>query len=388
MSPKRPLQIQLLAVSLGSGHLRAAEAIAHALRVMAPDCQVEILDIKPLVSPLFRFIQFHGYEFLIEHVPWVWGSLYRTPLFKNKKYAAPKSLLQHGNKALVERIRAFGPDVLISTQINCHELAYFISRRLPKRPRRISIVTDYDIHPMWARTPADLLVVAHPIFAEKLVNLGVPRASIDQLGIPIDLSFQEPHDRHAICGRFDLDPGIPILLVMGGSVGFGELDCVVDELLRSENPFQVLVVAGRNEKVHLRLERIEKLWNAIHSRRERTGSMKVKVFGFVDFIPELMTVADCFITKPGGLAATEALAKSLPMVFVNPIPGHEEGNAAFLVQQGAAVSVKKISELRPVLNTLFERDRQKLLEMQSAARGLAKPDAALNLAEHILQIRP
>jgi processive 1,2-diacylglycerol beta-glucosyltransferase len=388
MSAKRPLQIQLLAVSLGSGHLRAAEAIAHALRVMAPNCQVEILDIKPLVSPLFRFVQFYGYEFLIEHVSWVWGSLYRSPLLKNKKYAAPKSLLQHGNKALVERVRAFNPDVLISTQINCHELAYFISRRLPKRPRRISIVTDYDIHPIWARTPADLLVVAHSIFAEKLMKLGVPRSSIDELGIPIDLSFLQPCDRHAMCGRFDLNPGIPILLVMGGSVGFGELDCVVDELLRSENPYQLLVVAGKNEEVHLRIERLEKQWNAIHPRGERTGFMKVKVFGFVDFIPELMTVADCFITKPGGLATTEALAKSLPMVFVNPIAGHEEGNAAFLVQQGAAISVRRISGLRAALNSLFENEGRKLREMQSACRSLAKPDAALNLAEHILQMKP
>jgi processive 1,2-diacylglycerol beta-glucosyltransferase len=388
MSAKRPLQVQLLAASLGSGHLRAAEAVAHALRVMAPDCQMEILDIIPLASPLLRFVQFHGYEFLIEHVPWVWGSLYRSPLLKNKQYAAPKSLLQHGNKALVERVRAFNPDVLISTQINCHELAYFISRRLPKRPRRISIVTDYDIHPIWARTPADLLVVAHPIFAEKLVNLGVPRASIDELGIPIDLSFQEPHDRHAICGRFDLDPGIPTLLIMGGSVGFGELDCVVVELLRSENPFQILVVAGRNEEVHLRIERIEQQWNAIHPRLERTSSTKVKVFGFVDFIPELMTVADCFITKPGGLATTEALAKSLPMVFVNPIAGHEEGNASFLVQQGAAISVRRISGLRAAVNSLFESEGRKLREMQSAARKLAKPDAALNLAEHILRLKP
>jgi processive 1,2-diacylglycerol beta-glucosyltransferase len=175
---------------------------------------------------------------------------------------------------------------------------------------------------------------------------------------------------------------------MGGSVGFGELDQVVGNLMESEQAYQILAVAGRNEGVRLRLERLKQKLDGRRGDSHATHQSSLRTFGYVDFIPELMTVADCFISKPGGLATTEALAEGLPMVFVNPIPGHEEKNAEFLVRQGAAVAVKSIVQLRPALSSLFEGSRKKLSEMQLAARTLAKPDAAVRLAERILGRHP
>ena len=52
-----------------------------------------------------------------------------------------------------------------------------------------------------------------------------------------------------------------------------------------------------------------------------------------------MDAADCIITKPGGLTTSESLAKRIPMILINPIPGQEERNMEFLLNNGLAIMV-------------------------------------------------
>ncbi len=387
MAFTRPKRILLLAASLGSGHLRAAGAIQSALHILDPGCQTEILDIRPLTSPALRFLVFNGYEFLIEHAPWAWRLLYKKSQGSARggpQFASPEFFLRHGNKRLHQKVREFAPDVIVSTQINCHELAYFLSPTLPTKPTRVVIITDYDVHPIWSRLPVECIVVAEETFAKRLRDLNTEASSILSTGIPIDPRFATPLDRASLQDQFHLDQTRPTLLVMGGSVGFGELDRVVENLLGWERKAQILAVAGRNRAVHSRLEKLKSRIER-HPQFETEASSSLQVFGFVDYVPELMTVADCFITKPGGLATTEALAKELPMVFINPIAGHEERNAEFFVQRGAAISVNAVDHLHAALNSLFDQDACKLQELQSAARGLAKPQAAICLARKLLE---
>ena len=55
----------------------------------------------------------------------------------------------------------------------------------------------------------------------------------------------------------------------------------------------------------------------------------VRVLPYTTQVPELMSIADFVVTKPGGLTSTESLVSGLPMVLINPIPGQEEENAKF-----------------------------------------------------------
>ena len=63
----------------------------------------------------------------------------------------------------------------------------------------------------------------------------------------------------------------------------------------------------------------------------------VKVLPYTTQVPELMSISDIVVTKPGGLTSTESLASGLPMVLINPIPGQEEENAQFLECAGVGI---------------------------------------------------
>jgi processive 1,2-diacylglycerol beta-glucosyltransferase len=59
------------------------------------------------------------------------------------------------------------------------------------------------------------------------------------------------------------------------------------------------------------------------------------IFGFVTNVHELMDASDVLISKAGGLTSSEAMAKSLPIIIIDPIPGQESRNTDLIVENGA-----------------------------------------------------
>ena len=98
-----------------------------------------------------------------------------------------------------------------------------------------------------------------------------------------------------------------------------------------------------------------------------------------------MSVASLIITKPGGLTSSEALAKGLPIIALNPIPGQEIKNAHFLVQEKAACLVRESEELPSVVQHLLD-DPEGLRSMAAHSRRLGKPQAAGETAKLVLGI--
>ena len=91
-----------------------------------------------------------------------------------------------------------------------------------------------------------------------------------------------------------------------------------------------------------------------------------------------MDAADCIITKPGGLTVTELLVKQLPAILVNPIPGHEERNAEFLLNNGGAVRISPSFSAGEALHFIFSTPGRLELMRRSLAL-IAHPDAARRL---------
>ena len=115
--------------------------------------------------------------------------------------------------------------------------------------------------------------------------------------------------------------------------------------------------------------------------------MPVRVFGYVREIPELMAMSDLMISKAGGVTSTEALAAELPMVLVNPIPGQEEENAAFLRTAGAATVAPRPTDSRALLADLLDHP-WRLQRLREGARRVKRPEAAAHAAAAILSLVP
>jgi processive 1,2-diacylglycerol beta-glucosyltransferase len=115
--------------------------------------------------------------------------------------------------------------------------------------------------------------------------------------------------------------------------------------------------------------------------------MPVRVFGYVREIPELMAMSDLMVSKTGGVTTAKALAAELPMVLVNPIPGQEEENTAFLQAVGAAIVAPKTADLRSLIADLLD-DPERLARLREGARRVKRPDAAAHAVAAILSLTP
>jgi processive 1,2-diacylglycerol beta-glucosyltransferase len=100
---------------------------------------------------------------------------------------------------------------------------------------------------------------------------------------------------------------------------------------------------------------------------------------------QYMAAADLLVSKAGGLTTSEALACALPMVLIEPIPGQEERNADHLLEAGAAIRCNNLPVAAWKVGALLD-DPVRLRSMQEAARRMARPKAAGDIAEDALAL--
>ena len=170
---------------------------------------------------------------------------------------------------------------------------------------------------------------------EDLIARGVDKTKIYSTGIPLSNRFLLHYNKTKILESYNLSPDKKtILFFAGGEFGLGK-DKTFDMLKTIIDNFpklQVIAIAGRNEKMKERFDELV---------QETNSSNSVKILSYTNQVPELMSVSDLVITKPGGLTTTESLASGLPIIVINPIPGQEEENAEFLEENKVGIWIKK-----------------------------------------------
>jgi len=159
---------------------------------------------------------------------------------------------------------------------------------------------------------------------------------------------------------------------MAGGAGIGGIEQLAERLLGMDRDFQVVALAGRNEALLATLKALA----AGYPRR-------LFPLGFTSVIERVMAASDLAITKPGGLTTSECLAMGLPMIVVAPIPGQEERNADFLLENGAALKACDAGALAYRVSSLLD-DPKRLETLRKNSLRLGKPDAARSVLNIVL----
>jgi len=180
--------------------------------------------------------------------------------------------------------------------------------------------------------------------------------------------------------RFDLDPGIPVVLVFGGSLGARTLnDATLSAFAREETPFSIIHVTGERDfpRVSQELGR-------------PGGNARYHAYAYLDDFPLALAAATVAVSRAGGSVA-ELLARGVPALLV-PFPlataDHQTKNALALQAAGAAVMVPdgEFDAARMKVELAGLLRSQTLERMRRAALTLARPDAATRIADEIVEL--
>jgi processive 1,2-diacylglycerol beta-glucosyltransferase len=228
------------------------------------------------------------------------------------------------------------------------------------------VVTDFDAHALWLYRGVDWYFVACEETRVHLAALGIPRESIHVTGIPIHPAFAVSLDKADARRQLGLDPDRTTVLVSAGGFGMGPVESLVRALHEVRHPVQLVVICGRNVALERRLK-------AFSPARHPTT-----VVGYTTEMERWMAAADLLVGKAGGLTSSEALARGLVLVVVNPIPGQEERNSDHFLEQGAAIRCNNLPALAYKIDTVLD-DPDRLARMQDGVKRLARPHAAANI---------
>ncbi len=366
------MRILILSVTAGEGHNSTALALKERFTKRGVNC--DILDTLKYINKVLGKTVDTGYLATTKNFQASYARVYK--ILENRKTVRDEYSLARVNSSLAAKkiykfILAYSPDAIISTHCFTAMILDVINERFGLDMPTYGVVTDFSFHPFWEEaTNLDHIVTANELLNVQALKKGFIRKQIAPLGIPIKSKFAVKGEKTALRKKYDLVPDRFTILLMSGSMGFGNIEKTVQLLENVELELQLIIVCGKNENAK----------NAIDSMKHRK---KVLCLGFVDYIDELMDCADCFISKPGGLTTSEALAKELPLIIINPIPGVEDRNTEFLTNNGVAMRVTSTCPLDEVIYQCFYFP-EKLENMRRNIRLIKRPDSAEALCTHVL----
>lgn len=373
----------ILTGSIGNGHVTAAAALEASMRRHGMQ-DVRTLDILDVVSPACRAWYRSGYENVVRTAPGLWGILYRL-MDRRSPFCTIQAKVDRwafGN--LRNSLKEIAPELIVCPHyLPLPLLARFYQHHTGSRPRIATVLTDVYPHRLWLNGNVDHIFVPTD-YSRQVLERRRPeyKGRVTVTGIPIDALFSEQEEQAAARLRMGLDPVLPTLLVTSGGIGGGPLREVTEALAELDRPCQVVIVCGRNENgLRMLTQALEEIGPKTQVRFVPKGLVpRNEMAG-------LMRAADLMIGKPGGATFSEALASGVPMLIYSPmiIPGQEESNADYLMENGAALRAEAPDELTTRVSALLNTARD-LERMRCNALRIGRPHSADAVVEKLLAL--
>jgi processive 1,2-diacylglycerol beta-glucosyltransferase len=365
-------RVLLMYITKVSGHRQATVAIQKSLKELNPRIEAPMVNGFGYTYPLLEKVVNKAYMSVIKRTPKVWDYMYDNPKIVKKSESIKNFLHKTSYRKFARLFKRHQPDVVVCTQaFPCGMVADY-KREHKLDTTIIGVLTDFSPHSFWINEGVDYYVVPSVEAKERFIKKGVHPDAIKVYGIPTRSKFSIQLDRKPIADKLGLSVDVPTIVIMGGGQGLGPIKTIVKSLIKLKMEFQMVVLAGVNKKIISSLKRYTK-----------RSTKKILIFEFANNVDELMELATLIITKPGGITTAECLAKGLPMVIINPIPGQEMRNTDFLINKGVAIRIDATSDIGEEVELLL-KSPERLAAMSKAAYENAKPHAALDISKLIL----
>jgi 1,2-diacylglycerol 3-beta-galactosyltransferase len=367
----RPPHILFLFSDTGGGHRSATEAIIEAIELeYGQSYSTEMVDffLDYAPPPLNRLPMLYP---KLMRVPQAWGLGYFISNGHTRARLLTASAWPYVRRAIRRLVTNHPADLVVSV----HPLANAPAlRALGKdHPPFVTIVTDLvTTHALWYHRRTDLCIVPTQEAAHRALLCGLKPEQIKTVGLPIaDRFCQPPGDRDALRQRFGWPLERPLVILVGGGEGMGPLEKTAHSIANSCPTASLVVIAGRNQSLKARLE-------ALH------WPIPTFIYGFVHDMPDFMRAADVLVTKAGPGTISEALIAGLPMILYSRLPGQEDGNVSYVVNEGAGVWAPDPEKIATILQDWLAHP-EKRAQAVAACKHLARPQAVRQIAHLLIE---
>ncbi len=362
-------KILILTAGFGEGHNAAARALAAAFDATAGPGTAEVVDVFARAAPRFNALARHSYLALINRTPQLWNRIYHwvdRSDFVEKRYG----LFRSEQRLLAQLLLHEPPDAVCSTFPICAFLLNRIAGAGGPVVPHYNIVTDsISIHSLWWRAPCQGWFLPNQDSADVLLKAGIDPLLVHILGFPVQALFSEQAGRIA---PPDLGTGATprvLHIINSGTLHAPE----TARRLLTETDWEITCAVGRDERLRQQLTDVA-----------ATRKAPATILGWTREIPRLLMTHHAVVSKAGGATTQEAIAAHCPMIVSQVVPGQEEGNYELLRRHGAGVRADTPDVVLSELRRAFADRGRVWRDWRSALVPLARPEAASDIARHVL----
>ena len=355
------MKLLILTCSTGGGHTSAARAVAETASEAGAECV--IMDALRFLPGVEGKVISRGHTFVYRHMPRLFGVGYRME--RRGGARAFRVTCARGARALRRCILEGGYDAVFSVHVFASFMLSELRRRGLLNVPAAQVATDYTCSPGFAECNLDLNFIPLGL-RDEFIACGLRPEQLADTGIPVRREFSRGKTREHARRLLKLPKSGPLVLLMCGSMGCGPMEELAEGLSAAlPEDGTLAVLCGTNERLKADIE--------------AAGLANVRPVGYTKRVSLWMDAADLIISKPGGLTSSEAMAKRLPMIIVDAVPGCETKNLEYLTARGCArfVPVEDIpAAARELLLNADEREE---------IRGRIEQNFPLGAAERITE---
>lgn len=337
-----------LYLTTGAGHISTARVLKEQILKQNPDAEVVMVNGfdkgNILGKVFFELLYFWATNFLHGLFPLIYD------ISQHRAFATFVSKLMrfHTVHYLKKVIKREQPTDIVSFHFALSSYSKSAVIRLHKKVNITVMVTDPFTVPnawFWDRS-LDYLV-----YSEEAKQTGiaqkVPAEKITVVPFVMNPKFQEPFDSKDILTlrkKHGFDPNKKTVLLVGGGDGLPGAVDIVNKCILRKAKFAIAVVCGKDMGKYAYLESLKRLY----------PKLDLHVYGFVNYLDELIKLSDCVVMKAGPATLLEALSCRKPIIISRYIHNQELGNMRFAVQNKVGWFIQKPSKIYDKIEEIFE----------------------------------
>jgi 1,2-diacylglycerol 3-beta-galactosyltransferase len=374
-------RILILMSKTGGGHLASAQAIqATFAELYGNEVEVTIVDLLMDYLPWPMREAPKSYGWIANRTPWLWGTLYRAGHTAWIADPIIEATVRLSATSIMEMLLHYRPDLIVSVHPLVQELALHALERLRAKIPYCIVVTDLaTVHPLWFDPEATRCYVASETAYQTGISSGLRPDQLRMFGLPVRPVFAKlSRPRAELRAELGMHPDLPAVLLVGGGDGIGRVAVIARAIGRRlgahRTPLgQMIVVCGRNKRLQTTLA-------------NEPWTVPVQVHGFVNNMSDWMSASDCIVTKAGPGTIAESLIRGLPILLSGFIPGQEEGNVPYVVDNEVGVFASEPAAIASQVARWFGTERAALARMAENAKQLANPHSTENIVHDLASL--
>jgi processive 1,2-diacylglycerol beta-glucosyltransferase/1,2-diacylglycerol 3-beta-galactosyltransferase len=332
----------------GGGHLAPAKAVANYLEKYYPnETSVVLVDGLKEAPEYSRFILEDGYRILQNNAKWSFEFLYAVNKFP--LFAQSNSALVSGRVVpyIQKQILSELPDKIVIFHFFLIKPVYSILKKHKLNIPVITVVTDpYSAHPVWFLNKKQKMVVFSNKVKEFALSQKIKPQNIQVFQFLLDEKFSNPINSNLVPSlkeKYNIDKKLKTVLIVGGGDGIPRGSIILTKLIEAKINANIIIVCGKNEK----------LFKFATKLKIKQNIENLHVYGYVDFIYDLLNISDVVISKCGASTFMEILLSKKIPVITDYIWEQEKGNVDYLVENNMGIFEKKLKKLPEIINRLI-----------------------------------